>query len=814
MEKIIENPEVKVNEKIFLEFLSALGGEVIFRCIPERPGCGQTEIITHLRSTFADDKCLFERLAFLNESGYAVYYSVNKYKEDSLRFRYEDLSSFRGVVCDIDTVDMKLLDKCPVPASYMVSTSSGKIQLVWLFDKEVSAGEDGWSVDFYNDVLATVAEKLGGDFNACKATQVFRMPGFLWQKGEAYLVGLEGEGGRVVPEDLVGAFGYTIGRDKWKAKAHENYKACEARIQSKLDLEVLKEPGIEVGQGDRHDVVLRMAVKLYDKGLGDAEVKAGVDSLIKRVFVDKDLFLEGGKRRGEVEKALRDAAEYSAEHKKEAREELRRELAVTVGEGDGYVYKTLEEQDKSLKFTDQGIVKRVLERWGDKLVRIDGAMYAYNDRVREWRPQKANMGEIGYMVKICTRDGYADKDFIDVICTNHDSGKVSANRAYTYRNEMERAGRQSGITKTVYGHPGMTEMRSTDFDADIQSIVDAEGLLLKVDSTEEESLRFVQHHDYAMNKLGCKYNPEADCPEWKKFIKDIFSENEEPEKMEEFIQEVFGYSLSGETGAEVLFCHIGGGANGKSKLLNVLSSLVGSYGSRMGASSLIGKNGFMSMAEERVIAQTIGKRLCIIDDIDVKGKWSEGLVKTLTSKECVSRRLYEEHAVVPNRCKFHLGMNVAPSPESENWGLLRRLCFIPYDRTFDVSPAESKRIDNIFKKEAAGILNWARLGYAKYRARGKFEFPEECIAFQNEYHKDNFTGELKVEQLVQPSSAFTVAKDMLDAVNTQLSIACMPTLTSTALGSLMHRLGFKTIQKRTSEGKVRGYYATLVGSVA
>ena len=60
--------------------------------------------------------------------------------------------------------------------------------------------------------------------------------------------------------------------------------------------------------------------------------------------------------------------------------------------------------------------------------------------------------------------------------------------------------------------------------------------------------------------LSVNYDQAADCPNFMKFLDDIFERNHE---LIGFVQRAIGYSLTGSTSEQCLFIMIGDGANGK-----------------------------------------------------------------------------------------------------------------------------------------------------------------------------------------------------------------------------------------------------------
>src|SRR5690606_20066652 len=69
------------------------------------------------------------------------------------------------------------------------------------------------------------------------------------------------------------------------------------------------------------------------------------------------------------------------------------------------------------------------------------------------------------------------------------------------------------------------------------------------------------------------YNPEATCPNWKKFLRRVLPNKE----VRALMKRLAGYSLTGLTIEQVLAFLYGSGRNGKSVFLEVLATLSGDY---------------------------------------------------------------------------------------------------------------------------------------------------------------------------------------------------------------------------------------------
>ena len=110
------------------------------------------------------------------------------------------------------------------------------------------------------------------------------------------------------------------------------------------------------------------------------------------------------------------------------------------------------------------------------------------------------------------------------------------------------------------------EPASLDENPDLAGCCDGNVLDLNTGRTISDDLDAV-----VTKKLDVNFTKSSTCPEWTKFLNQIFAEDDELIK---FLQRAVGYSLTGHISEQCLFILIGTGANGKSTFLNVLQSLI------------------------------------------------------------------------------------------------------------------------------------------------------------------------------------------------------------------------------------------------
>lgn len=453
------------------------------------------------------------------------------------------------------------------------------------------------------------------------------------------------------------------------------------------------------------------------------------------------------------------------------------------------------------RFTTLATVQRVLQRYLKYLARIGDTLYAFDDNEKIWRPQNKKPDIINDFVATCVRDIYRDPEFNSYFSTDKLKAALEKFSSHSFL---------SGVQQQLCLSSKIKRFSGTDFDRDSDLFFCANGVL----NLRNGSLRDAKPEDMLLHRSGVIYDPNAEYGAWIEFLDEVFQDNENPAGMKEFLQRLFGYSLTGGIEAQKLFIHFGSGSNGKSKILQALSMLLGGYAAFMDGKGFL-KSAKSSVELERVGARIAGRRLCIIDDLDTKAQWSEGIVKNLTSPTLVARRLYEEEANIPNRAKFHIGCNERPVPESQNYGLLRRLCIIPYPRQFEPSAEKEQELQEMLVSQLSGILNWALKGRIGLLDGLGFKEPSEVGEMIIEYKREHFGSENAVERLLERVSSrvsvdapeyaehWHTINEILEHVNNGLESLNLPERYNvTTIGTLL-KSKFNAPERRVQVNRVR-----------
>ena len=264
--------------------------------------------------------------------------------------------------------------------------------------------------------------------------------------------------------------------------------------------------------------------------------------------------------------------------------------------------------------------------------------------------------------------------------------------------------------------------------------------------------------------MPVEYDPKALCPRFDAFLQQIQPNIE----MRRFLQRWFGLSMSGLDIQKLAFFH-GGGANGKSVMVDLMARLMGDYAATAKIESLTGKNKKSGSDSQPDLIPLIGARMVRTSEPEEGERLQEGLVKALTGGEpMMVRALYTDMITFQPIFKLTISGNHLPDIRGGDDGIWRRLMLV----TFPVQIPEKKRIpkkelDDILWAERSGILNWLIAGLVDYLEGGLRE-PEEVMAATEGYRKDSdpigtFLGDATV--VTGYEGDFMSGKELMEAFN-------------------------------------------------
>ena len=187
-------------------------------------------------------------------------------------------------------------------------------------------------------------------------------------------------------------------------------------------------------------------------------------------------------------------------------------------------------------------------------------------------------------------------------------------------------------------------------------------------------------------RFAATYDPDADCPRFKNFLKEITGGDM---GLYDYLRRIMGYMLTGNTGEQVIFIAIGSGANGKSTFFSILRSVLGDYAGSTPMNTLMQTKYGNENTYDLAVHE--GKRLVIALEGEAGSKLAEAKIKNMTGGDAIScRPIYGKPRTYDPRFKLVLVTNELPEIVGVDEAIWRRIKLIPFRVTFGEAPARSK----------------------------------------------------------------------------------------------------------------------------
>ncbi|MDK0734351.1 phage/plasmid primase, P4 family [Clostridium perfringens] len=249
-------------------------------------------------------------------------------------------------------------------------------------------------------------------------------------------------------------------------------------------------------------------------------------------------------------------------------------------------------------------------------------------------------------------------------------------------------------------------------------------------------------------QLNVEYNPQVDCPQFKKFLNEVLDC-----KLIPLVQEIVGYLLTTNTVSQKAFVFWGPARTGKSTLLWVVEYL------------LLGKKNVSNIPWQEIgdkfkTAELLGKLANVFSDLPSKSIDDTGIFKVVTGEDYL---MAEKKNKNPFKFKPFARLVFSCNELPRNYvdrteGFYRRLIIVPFSRQIEKSKID-KALKYKFQREKEGILNWALEGL-KRLYENNFEFSENELTdgVKKEYKRENNNVISFVEECCEIDSLFSCSR--------------------------------------------------------
>jgi len=284
------------------------------------------------------------------------------------------------------------------------------------------------------------------------------------------------------------------------------------------------------------------------------------------------------------------------------------------------------------------------------------------------------------------------------------------------------AGRRRAMLELASAQPGLA-VRPDQLDADAWLLVVANGTV----DLRAGTLRPSQPEDLCTRRADVAFDPGASAPLWERHVEFVTGGDR---LLADWLRRAVGYTLTGLTDEQKLFFLWGNGANGKSTFVDVVAGVLGTYATQADENLLTGSGGHPTQ-----LADLRGVRLVVADETDRDKKLAEQRIKMLTGRRIKARFMRQDFFEYSPRFKLWVSGNHKPEIRGNDLGIWRRMQLVPFASTLD---ADRKILgyEDVLRREAAGILNWALVGLADWVKLDGLGEPEAVRSATREYREE------------------------------------------------------------------------------
>jgi len=250
--------------------------------------------------------------------------------------------------------------------------------------------------------------------------------------------------------------------------------------------------------------------------------------------------------------------------------------------------------------------------------------------------------------------------------------------------------------------------------------------------------------------------PRGDCPTWRQFLIEVTGGDK---ALQDYLQRMAGYALTGSTREHALFFLYGTGANGKSVFLNTLASILGNYATNAPMDT------FMETRSDRHptdMAGLRGARFVSSIETEQGRRWAESKVKSLTGGDKISARfMRQDFFEFFPQFKLFVAGNHKPAIRNIDEAMKRRLHLIPF--TVTIPPEQrDKHLQQKLMAERDGILAWAVQGCLAWQRDG-LNPPDSVVSATDEYFEaEDAVGRWLEENCVFAANAKSLTAELFN----------------------------------------------------
>lgn len=285
--------------------------------------------------------------------------------------------------------------------------------------------------------------------------------------------------------------------------------------------------------------------------------------------------------------------------------------------------------------------------------------------------------------------------------------------------------------------PPRLSARPEEFDADPLALNVQNGTLIlhRPDGQQPARVELREHRreDRITKIARAAYEPGALSPQYDAFLAEV----QPAADMREWLMRWSGYNALGIADAQVMALFYGEGSNGKGVWVQTHAHILGDYAWATGIETFM-DSGFKRNGggPSPHLAALAGRRMVYANEPEDNSKFSDGLVKSLTSDEPIGgvRELYGPAFELLITFTNTVMANNLPRIGTD-FGIRRRMQVVPW--TIIIAKADQDPLLKAkLRAEMSGILNRMIAGALAYLTDG-LTMPDAMVEATQAYHEDN-----------------------------------------------------------------------------
>lgn len=275
----------------------------------------------------------------------------------------------------------------------------------------------------------------------------------------------------------------------------------------------------------------------------------------------------------------------------------------------------------------------------------------------------------------------------------------------------------NGICECAISNP---EILDKEFFNTYETGIAFKNCFVKVSRTGIERVPHSAEH-HALAALDYDFDPEAECNEWIRVLRDVFSgDKDAPDKIKA-LQEFTGACVAGiATDYQRCFVMVGSGENGKSTVAETISEL-------LFPRELVTHAAPQSWDREYTLASMKSAKLNMASEIPESEIMSSAAFKTIiTGDPIMARDPYGRPFSYCPQAGHLFSCNSLPGSIDSTHGFWRRFLVLEFNRDFSLEPNRATKggIKQKLAQEVQGIMLWALHGAVRLLKQGRYTIPD------------------------------------------------------------------------------------------